>query len=103
MKGVIRWVAGKELGGVFTEAVTLDPQRRRRFGLALQVPRELAHAVEVLRRHMDTAVVERRGRAENSERVYQVRPRQRDQIGAAGREDRVGVVGLVDVADGHGR
>ena len=32
-----------------------------------------------------------------------MRPRQRHQVGAAGGEDRIGVVGLVDIADRHGR
>ena len=32
-----------------------------------------------------------------------MRPGERDQIGAAGGEDRIDMVGLVDVADRHGR
>ena len=32
-----------------------------------------------------------------------MRPRQRHQVGAAGGEDRIGVIGFVDVAHRHGR
>src|SRR6478672_9531842 len=71
--------------------------------LALQVPGELAEAVEILRRTVDVAVVELGGGAESPEGVDQVWPCQRNQVGAPGGEDRVGVVGFVDVADGHGR
>ena len=52
---------------------------------------------------MHVAVVELRGRAQGPERVDQVRTGERDEVGAAGGEDRIGVVGLVDVADRHGR
>src|SRR4051794_21792536 len=80
-----------------------DLQRRRSFGFALQVAGELGQAVEVLRRAMDVAVVELGGGAEGPHRVNQVRAGQRHEIGAAGGEDRVRMIGLVDVADSHGR
>ena len=56
-----------------------------------------------MRRYGGIAVIELRRRAQGPERIEQVRPRKRDQIGAAGGEDRIGVVGLGDRPDRHGR
>ena len=86
-----------------TSRQPLDAERRRGLGLALQVAGELGHAVEILRRDMDVAIIELGRGAQRPHRVDQMRPGERDQVGAAGGEDRIGVVGLVDVADRHGR
>src|SRR5204863_9151916 len=43
------------------------------------------------------------GGAQRPHRIDQVRPADRDQVGPAGRQDRIGMVGLEDVAHRHGR
>ena len=80
-----------------------NPERRGGFGLTFQVSGELAHAVEILRRDVHVAVVELGRGSQRPEGVDEVRPCKRDQIGAAGSEDRIGVIGLKDIADRHCR
>src|SRR5690349_2057439 len=63
---------------------TSHPQRGGSLGLAFQVARELGEAIEILRRAIDAAVVKCCGGAEGPERVDEVRPRERDEVGAAG-------------------
>jgi len=52
---------------------------------------------------MDVAIVELCRSPQRPEWVDKVRPGERDEVGAAGGEDRVCVVRLVDIADRHGR
>jgi hypothetical protein len=56
-----------------------------------------------LRRDVDVAVIERGRRSQSPEGVDQVRTRERHEVGSARRQDRVRMVGLVNVADRHRR
>src|SRR5690606_34407679 len=67
----------------------LPSQRRFLLGCAFHVARELAYSVPVTRRHRGTAIVVLRRRAQCPHRIDHVRTPDRDQIGAAGGEDRI--------------
>ena len=70
--------------------------------LRASVALHLCVAGAVLLRRREAAVAEFGGGAQRPVRIHQVRARERAEIGAAGGEDRVDVIGLEDVADGHG-
>src|SRR4051812_24585699 len=64
-----------------------------------EVARQLRHSAEILGRHVHPPIIVGGGGAKGPHRVDEVGTGQRHQIRPAGGEDRVDVVGLVDVAD----
>src|SRR5262245_3884472 len=71
--------------------------------LALAVAEDLIAAGEGLRRAVHPGAAVPGCRPHREERVDEMRSRQRDQVGAAGRQDGVDLIGRGDRADAHGR
>src|SRR6516164_995601 len=83
-------------------ALAISERARPRLGAAGQ-PIELIAPGIIRRRPGLAAVAELRSGVQCPIWIAEMRPRQANEIGAAGHQDRIDVIRLVDVADRHGR